>query len=140
MPVTSLRFVIAAANDLLRAVEPAASGDAGAAELTMAYEQAAVAIGMAIDLRYSVEIALLDKATANRILALISHLGFATSAPELDAKDDQGQLEILKGLEEFREHLGGELTITLVPKLGEKVEVHEMDSAAVRKALSASKA
>jgi len=47
MPVTSLRFVIAAANDLLRAVEPAASGDAGAAELTMAYEQAAVAIGMA---------------------------------------------------------------------------------------------
>ncbi len=100
----------------------------------------AVAIGMAIDLRYSVEIALLDKATANRILALISHLGFATSAPELDAKDDQGQLEILKGLEEFREHLGGELTITLVPKLGEKVEVHEMDSAAVRKALSASKA
>jgi 3-dehydroquinate synthase len=100
----------------------------------------AVAIGMAIDLRYSVEIALLDKATANRILALISNLGFATSAPELDAKDDQGQLEILKGLEEFREHLGGELTITLVPKLGEKVEVHEMDSAAVRKALSASKA
>mmetsp|Transcript_48672 Transcript_48672/g.162416 ORF Transcript_48672/g.162416 Transcript_48672/m.162416 type:complete len:286 (+) Transcript_48672:3764-4621(+) len=47
MPVTSMRFVIAAANDLLRAVEPAASGDAGAAELTMAYEQAAVAIGMA---------------------------------------------------------------------------------------------
>ena len=100
----------------------------------------AVAIGMAIDLRYSIEIALLDKATANRILALISNLGFATSAPELDAKDDQGQLEILKGLEEFREHLGGELTITLVPKLGEKVEVHEMDSAAVRKVLSASKA
>ena len=100
----------------------------------------AVAIGMAIDLRYSVEIALLDKVTANRILALISNLGFATSAPELDAKDDQGQLEILKGLEEFREHLGGELTITLVPKLGEKVEVHEMDSAAVRKVLSASKA
>ena len=47
MPVTSLRFVIAAANDLLRAVEPAVSGDAGAAELTMAYEQAAVAIRMA---------------------------------------------------------------------------------------------
>ena len=96
----------------------------------------AVAIGMAIDLRYSVEIGLLDKDTAERILKLISTLGFATTAPELQAKDANGQLEILRGLEEFREHLGGELTITLVPNLGEKLEVHEMDLKAVLKALS----
>ena len=100
----------------------------------------AVAIGMAIDLLYSVEINLLEEATANRILTLIEALGFATYAPELEAKDDQGQLEILKGLEEFREHLGGDLTITLVPKLGEKVEVHEMDHAAVLEALATLKA
>lgn len=99
----------------------------------------AVAIGMAIDLRYSVEIGLLDEVTANRILTLIKALGFATHAPELETKDAQGHLEVLKGLEEFREHLGGELTITLVPKLGEKVEVHEMDKAAVLKALDSLK-
>lgn len=100
----------------------------------------AVAIGMAIDLRYSVEIDLLDKDIADRILKLISTLGFAISAPELQATDTNGQLEILKGLEEFREHLGGELTITLVPALGEKVEVHEIDKSAVEKALAALKA
>ena len=34
---------------------------------------------------------------------------------------------ILTGLREFREHLGGELTITLLRNIGEGVEVHEMD-------------
>ncbi|MCW0219623.1 MAG: 3-dehydroquinate synthase, partial [Prosthecobacter sp.] len=38
-----------------------------------------------------------------------------------------GHPTILEGLEEFREHLGGELTVTLVPKIGQKLEVHEMD-------------
>ena len=31
------------------------------------------------------------------------------------------------GLEEFREHLGGELTITLLREIGHGVEVHEMN-------------
>ena len=30
-------------------------------------------------------------------------------------------------LREFREHLGGELTITLLENIGQGVEVHEMD-------------
>jgi 3-dehydroquinate synthase len=34
---------------------------------------------------------------------------------------------ILSGLEEFREHLGGELTIMLLRGIGEGYEVHEMD-------------
>ena len=34
---------------------------------------------------------------------------------------------ILQGLEEFREHLGGILTITLVPEIGRKIEVNDMD-------------
>jgi 3-dehydroquinate synthase len=38
-----------------------------------------------------------------------------------------GEPAILEGLEEFREHLGGELTVTLVPEIGTKVEVHEMN-------------
>jgi 3-dehydroquinate synthase len=38
-----------------------------------------------------------------------------------------GEPAILEGLEEFREHLGGQLTVTLVPKIGEKIEVHEMN-------------
>jgi 3-dehydroquinate synthase len=33
---------------------------------------------------------------------------------------------VLKGLEEFREHLGGELTLTMLRGIGAGVEVHEI--------------
>jgi 3-dehydroquinate synthase len=42
---------------------------------------------------------------------------------------------ILEGLEEFREHLGGELTVTLVPEIGTKLEVHEMERALILEAM-----
>ncbi len=95
----------------------------------------AVAIGMAIDLLYSVEIGLLDTEHGERILALIVALGFRLYHSALENTDARGRLVILQGLEEFREHLGGELTITLLPEIGRKVEVHEMDEGAVVKAL-----
>jgi 3-dehydroquinate synthase len=44
-------------------------------------------------------------------------------------------LLVVAGLEEFREHLGGELTITLLSDIGQGVEVHEMDSRAVIRAI-----
>ena len=47
------------------------------------------------------------------------------------AAGDKERPVILQGLEEFREHLGGELTITLIPAIGRKLEVHEMDEDAV---------
>lgn len=87
----------------------------------------AVAIGMAVDLMYSVLKGILDRATAERVLDLIERVGFDTFAPELLHTSANGGPVILAGLEEFREHLGGELTITLVPRIGEKIEVHEMD-------------
>lgn len=91
----------------------------------------AVAIGMAVDLLYSVKAGILDEATAQRILTLIEQVGFATFAPQLLERTAKGELVILAGLEEFREHLGGELTITLVPEIGRKLEVHEMDRAKI---------
>ncbi len=88
----------------------------------------AVAIGMAVDLLYSVRIGLLDRATCDRVLTLISTVGFRLWQPDLDQRDAvSGKPVILQGLEEFREHLGGRLTITLVPKIGQKVEVHVME-------------
>jgi 3-dehydroquinate synthase len=47
----------------------------------------------------------------------------------------RGELEVLGGLEEFREHLGGELSLTLLRAIGEGVEVHEVASGALRRAL-----
>ena len=94
----------------------------------------AVAIGMAVDLIYSVHIGLLDRRTAEEILDLIHEVGFDLWSPWLD-REQRGRPVILAGLEEFREHLGGKLTITLVPEIGDKLEVHEMDEEAILKSL-----
>ena len=95
----------------------------------------AVAIGMAVDLLYSVKRGILDAATAERIISLIERIGFVTYAPHLLEKNAGGEMTILAGLEEFREHLGGQLTITLVPEIGRKIEVHEMDRSLIVEAV-----
>lgn len=87
----------------------------------------AVAIGMALDITYSMEKHIMSEADGSRALDLIEKLGFPTFSSHLLACEPEGKSKILTGLEEFREHLGGELTITLVPCIGEKMEVHEMD-------------
>ncbi|MEM1441417.1 MAG: 3-dehydroquinate synthase [Verrucomicrobiota bacterium] len=94
----------------------------------------AVAIGMALDLLYSVEIGLLKSDIAEEILNLISTVGFDLWSEYLE-QEERGRPVVLAGLEEFREHLGGELTITLIPEIGEKLEVHEMDEKAILTAM-----
>jgi 3-dehydroquinate synthase len=87
----------------------------------------AVAIGIAIDSIYSYLSGMLSKNDLDRIIDLITELGFDLFVPELLQKNINEEYEILQGLSEFREHLGGELTITLLKSIGEGVEVHEMD-------------
>ena len=50
-------------------------------------------------------------------------------------EDSSGDLVVLKGLEVFREHLGGQLTITLLQGVGRGFEVHEMEAPAVLAAI-----
>jgi len=88
----------------------------------------AVAIGIALDVIYARDIGLLDGPSAEQILKLLERLGFKLFADELMGADARDHLQILNGLEEFREHLGGELTITLLQEIGRGVEVHEMNS------------
>ncbi len=87
----------------------------------------AVAIGIALDVIYSREIGLLPAASAARILNLLEKLGFKLFADELLNADNANLPTLLAGLEEFREHLGGELSITLLEEIGRGVEVHEMN-------------
>ena len=91
----------------------------------------AVAIGIALDVLYSRNVGLLGAQSADRILKLLMQLGFKLFADELLNTDDANRLTVLTGLEEFREHLGGELTITLLKEIGRGVEVHEMDEAKI---------
>ena len=95
----------------------------------------AVAIGIALDTRYSVLKGMLAAHDGERVCALLEHLGFRLWHPALRGRTADGRVAVLEGLREFREHLGGELTITLLAGLGQGVEVHEMDEAAVRQAI-----
>jgi 3-dehydroquinate synthase len=92
----------------------------------------AVAIGIAIDATYAARIGRLPTAEAERIIAMLEGCGLPTRHPDLARGD-----ELMRGLEEFREHLGGRLTITLIAGRGEPFDVHEIDAVAMREALAA---
>lgn len=96
----------------------------------------AVAIGIALDVIYSTLAGHLDTASGERILKLIEGLGFELWSDQLARKSSSGKLCVLLGLEEFREHLGGALTITLLKSIGQGFEVHEMDEGVVVAAIS----
>ena len=87
----------------------------------------AVAIGIALDLTYSSRVGLVKAETIERILRLLEKLGFRLFDDLLLAENKNGKRIILEGLEEFREHLGGQLTITLIQGIGEGIEVNAMD-------------
>jgi 3-dehydroquinate synthase len=53
----------------------------------------------------------------------------------LVARGPDGRLKVLQGLEDFREHLGGELTVTLLEAVGRGVEVHAIDPQLVEAAI-----
>ena len=95
----------------------------------------AVAIGIALDVVYSRNVGLLDGTSCDRILSLLEQLGFELFADELLDSDAHDQLLVFAGLEEFREHLGGELTITLLKEIGRGVDVHEMDQQKIVEAI-----
>jgi 3-dehydroquinate synthase len=95
----------------------------------------AVAIGIAVDVIYSELTGFITAETRERILGLIRRLGFDLFANELTYVNSGGSLIVLEGLEEFREHLGGDLTITLLQGIGRGVEVHEMKPSRVLAAL-----
>lgn len=96
----------------------------------------AVAIGIALDARYSVLAGLLPPGEDERIVVLLESLGLRIWHSALESTDASGRLSLLVGLDEFQEHLGGALTITLLRALGTGVEVHEMDAELVRQSLA----
>ena len=95
----------------------------------------AVAIGLALDARYSVLAGLLPRGGDERVHRLLARLGFRLFEPRLLERTRAGRLALLEGLAEFREHLGGELTITLLAALGRGIEVHEMDAQRIERSI-----
>ena len=95
----------------------------------------AVAIGIALDSRYSVLSGHLEAGEEERICFLLEHLGFKLWHAALDQRTSGGRLAVLQGLQDFREHLGGDLSITLLADVGVALEVHEMDEGCVIEAI-----
>lgn len=90
----------------------------------------AVSIGIALDCAYAQRVGLLAKHDAARVTACLRALQLPTWHPLLEDID-----ALLRGLEEFREHLGGVLTITQLTAIGASIDVHEMDAPALRAAV-----
>jgi len=92
----------------------------------------AVSMGMALDTVYSNLSGHLTDTESRRILDLLIKLGFELSHPIMQISASNSA--ILSGLEEFREHLGGELTIMLLNGIGKGLEVHQIDNEILIKA------
>ncbi len=88
----------------------------------------AVAIGIALDCTYAHLAGMMPEQAWQRVLSVLENFGFDLFVPELRLGIENGpNAPIFAGLEEFREHLGGELTILLTTDIGEGLEVHEVD-------------
>lgn len=95
----------------------------------------AVAAGVAVDARYSAACGWLPEREARRVVQTLERLGCDTGDGEVNPlvrrllrrRSKNGELEVLAGLEEFRQHLGGALTITLLRKWGKGEETSAID-------------
>jgi len=89
----------------------------------------AVSVGVALDTLYAAKVGLLDPDDAERALRVIEGLELPVWHEALELRDSKGRRCVFNGLEEFREHLGGELTVLLLKEPGVGVDVHEIDEA-----------
>ena len=90
----------------------------------------AVAIGVALDLYIAARLGFISEAERDHVCAAMEACGMKLWHPALHKMSAvTGTLEVVKGLEEFRQHLGGRLTLSMPDGLGRKRDIHEMDLA-----------
>jgi len=97
----------------------------------------AVAMGIALDSMYSALSGRLSMQKAESVIEVLKALGFKITHPFMQIETDNN---LLNGLDEFREHLGGQLTIMLLCDIGKGIEVHEMDTEILAKSAKQLKA
>lgn len=96
----------------------------------------AVGIGMAIDVRYAVLSGFLPATVGDRIIRAIAATGLPIWDDAVAQVGSDGRLSLIAGLQEFREHLGGVLHITMLRDIGAPFEVTDMDEALVSRAIA----
>ncbi len=88
----------------------------------------AVAVGLALDTLYSARAGLAPPSLAGRVLAVLRGLELTVYHPALDWLDESARRRVLEGLDEFREHLGGELTVLMLEDIGRGIDVHRIEA------------
>lgn len=96
----------------------------------------AVAIGVALDTLYSAKCGLLRECDAARVMDVLEALRLPVWDEALELRDPAGRRRVHQGLEEFREHLGGELTVLLLKDLGRGQDVHHLDEGLVESCIA----
>jgi len=88
----------------------------------------AVAVGIALDTTYAYLAGFLAEPDWRRVIDVLVAIGVPIYTPALSAHlDNEGDTRnILRGLAEFQEHLGGTLTIMLLNGIGRAFDVHEI--------------
>jgi 3-dehydroquinate synthase len=95
----------------------------------------AVSIGIALDSTYAYLQGWLPQAHWQRIVTTLQNLGLPIFASELNAVGPSDEKSVFRGLLEFQEHLGGELTIAMIDGIGSCFDVHQVDVAVFQRAI-----
>ncbi len=95
----------------------------------------AVAVGIALDTTYAMLKRYISPADHKAVLKGLTDCGLPVWSHLLERKTPDGEPEVLAGLEQFREHLGGRLCVTLPAPLGAKREVHTINLPLMKKAI-----
>lgn len=96
----------------------------------------AVSIGMALDACVAFRRGLLPEADFEAIVGALQAAGLPVWSSVMERAGADGLPDVLAGLEEFREHLGGQLSVTLPRGIGRACEVHDMERAVVLDAMA----
>ncbi len=96
----------------------------------------AVAIGIALDVYCAAQLGYITLAERDRIRDIMRRCGLNLWHPALEKRSGSGTHMVVNGLEEFRQHLGGKLTLTMPDGIGHKREIHQLAPAIVADAVA----
>jgi 3-dehydroquinate synthase len=85
---------------------------------------------VALDTAYSTLAHGLPPGVLDQTLQVLGQLGLPVFDPLLDHP------QLVDGLEEFRQHLGGRLTLTMLTGVGQPIDVHQVDSQRMKDAIA----
>lgn len=95
----------------------------------------AVASGVLLDSIYAQKQSWITQQELTQIRTGLSKSGFKLWFPELDSFDTNGLRTVFAGIQDFQEHLGGDLCVTYPLGIGARFEVSEIDLALMEEAV-----